>query len=289
MASAETSLTDVVLKLSPGAGATRLLALLLEGPCVAFRAAQASTVLILRLIRRAVSGSCFECLHRGTETGTIGGGCTVAHGNSGANGKNCKDIPHVKDVECNGGVCKVISCKDNFKPSPALDACVEAQPNHVRKARSADAADNGAFVDHVFDLIIAHNLFVPTFNLIVGKAQVLNDVDIFNYPNVLQDLLLQDAIIGVPHLADLMDVLGVGLTVLRRDGPNTDYVLGLLLDKRWIVGYNDLSILRGYLGAVVLAYDVDHLLGFLLEQGLVVVVNDVAALRERLGLGVDVL
>ena len=51
------------------------------------------------------------------ERGTVGGGCTVAispFGHDMAEGKNCKAIPNVDDVLCDGGGCKVLSFKDGF-------------------------------------------------------------------------------------------------------------------------------------------------------------------------------
>lgn len=45
-------------------------------------------------------------------------------GGNVADGRNCRGIPHMKDVDCKGGSCVVISCKDGFKPSPTKDSCV---------------------------------------------------------------------------------------------------------------------------------------------------------------------
>lgn len=56
----------------------------------------------------------------------LGGGCMVASpfGNNVADGKNCRNIPHVKDVDCNDGSCVVTSCKDGYEPSSTKDGCV---------------------------------------------------------------------------------------------------------------------------------------------------------------------
>lgn len=79
-------------------------------------------------------------LRQGAERRTVGGGCTVASpfGNNVADGKNCKAIPNVDQVLCDGGTCKVLSCKDGFYVSPTHSSCVKHRINRVRKTRGVE-------------------------------------------------------------------------------------------------------------------------------------------------------
>ena len=284
MVSAGPSLTDVVRSVLPRDRITGLLAPLAR-PCAVSPRGRASTALTPSAIQRVVSVF-------GSDTGTgmlraklLGGGCTVASpfGNNVADGTNCKALPNVKDAGCDHGSCVVRSCKDGFNVSKTGDSCVKAPANRARN--TADMA----IIDDCFNRLISHDLLVPGFNIVVGRNDILATVLVLTYNNVLQSLIDQCAVAGVPNLLELADILGIDFSLLRRDNTyNIDNVLRPLFDKGLIVGYYDFPTLKAFLGAAVLALDVDDLLAFLVGQNLVLI-TDILQLKELLGLGVAVL
>lgn len=145
-------------------------------------------------------------------------------------------------------------------------------------------------IDDCFDRLTSHKLLAGWYNIVVGRAQILASLVIIDYDHVLQFLLGQGAIIGVPDLLALKDILGIDLSVLRRDTPYTvDGALNVLLAKGLIVGCDDLLCIKGFLGAAVETFSIDYLLQLLVAQGLIVQGTSLLDLRELLGLGVVVL
>ena len=134
MGCAAPSHVEVLRRLSKGQSAAILLAMLAR-PCVVSTVERVTTVLISAPTLRAVSYFSLAVLHCDTDNGTSGGGCTVASplGNNVADGKNCKTIPNVVEVECDIGTCKVISCKKDYLVSSSQDSCVKARLDRVRR------------------------------------------------------------------------------------------------------------------------------------------------------------
>ena len=163
---------------------------------------------------------------RCVEGEVAGGGCTVAppSGVNPANGKNCKAIANVDQVACENQACKVRSCKQGFKPSPANDACVQDTSRRVRQARGANDIDGGLArrdvtdIDSLFVLIDQHNLFVQGFNQAAAKANLAAALNVFDLDHALELLLLQNAFIdGINSLAVLKDRLGLNPGMRRRE------------------------------------------------------------------------
>lgn len=53
-------------------------------------------------------------------------------GNNVADGKNCKSIPNVDKVQCDGS-CKVLSCKNGYEVSRSHDKCVKPRLERARQ------------------------------------------------------------------------------------------------------------------------------------------------------------
>lgn len=140
----------------------------------------------------------------------LGGGCTVASpfGNNVADGTNCKALPNVKDADCDRGSCLVSSCEDGFTVSTTRDSCVKAPANRVRN--TADAA----IISDCFNRLQRNGLLTPGFDIGAAEKQILAEVLVITYGNVLQWLILQGAVIAITNLLVLADSLGIALALL---------------------------------------------------------------------------
>ena len=219
---------------------------------------------------------------RCVEGEVAGGGCTVASpfGGNVADGKNCWGILNVGDVLCDNGACKIISCKSGFKISTSGDSCVDPLDN----------VQGAVVIDQVLALLVPSQFLIPGFDIVAAKKRLLLVVQVFDYNHILQALLLEGSVVRVQNLLELKNALGLNASTLRRDVTyNVDDILSLLLEKRLIVGFYDLSHLKGFLGLKIQGLDVDSLLRLLLVEGLIVGITDIASLKQFLGLGIGVL
>ena len=279
-----TSHKGVARRAAPCADVISKLALLARPCVVSLTVKRAMIVLISIPTLRAVSYFALAVPIAMLRTGNIGGGCTVASpfGNNVADGKNCKSIPDVDQVLCNGGTCKILSCKQGFKVSSFGDACVKLRIDRVRQVRGVGV------VDEVLNLLVHEHLLVDALDIVGIKQRLLSDVKILDYDHILQALLLEGAIVGVSNLLELKERLGLD-SAIRRGIPAVDDVLGLLLKYNLIVGFHDILAIKEFLGAKLEVLNVDSLLELLLGQHLIVGITSILALKEVLGLDVNAL
>jgi len=277
---------DAAPKVSLGGSAMVLLALL-ERPSVAsLTVMRVMIVLISRAILRVVSDLVLVLFIVILSNGmTVGGGCTVASpfGGNVADGKNCKDIPHVEKVLCDNGSCKVLSCKSGFIVSDSHDSCVKARLNRVRRAQGV------GIIDEVLGLLVRQELLVRGFDILAAKEDLLASVQVLDYDHVLKALLAEGAIVGITDLLKLKEVLGLGVSVLRREITDLDSLLDLIVKQGLFVDGFDILAAKENLLAVLKVFDVSHVLELLLLQNAFVDIHDLLTLKDRLGLDFTIL
>ena len=157
---------------------------------------------------------------------TTGGGCTVPppFGGKAPKGKNCRGIPHVKEVTCKNGVCVVLSCEDGFSVSPTKDSCTKNRLSRVRKARDPGLVGDDLSLlrrgvpytnDDVLRVLLdkkAINGFYP--DLLTLKKFLGVEVLAFKTDDLLEFLILQELIIFVKDVLALKDFLRVWVDIL---------------------------------------------------------------------------